>query len=145
MSDKFGDGSQEYWRNTFTTPGSVGTRPPPDAVEDYDLISQITVAEIQNVLKGSNTTSPGPDALTTLELRRMNSSVLAQVFNLMLVLQIPTKADSLAGRAYTTTRRVTDPKGTGNPADRHYRDRTVVRGPYELWLHSCVRYRARFR
>ncbi|CAH8494515.1 unnamed protein product [Dicrocoelium dendriticum] len=89
-------GDLEYWRSIIQTPGKEDCRPVEQLEENYGLLGPVGVAEIGEVLRKNHNTSLGPDGVTFSMLRRAHWKVLAQVFNVMLSLEAPANAVTLA-------------------------------------------------
>ncbi|KAF5401550.1 hypothetical protein PHET_04943 [Paragonimus heterotremus] len=80
----------EYWKGIFVIESKADTRAVVGNKTEWNMLTDISSEEVQSMLRDAAGTAPKVDKVQPSDHSKWNSEVVAQMFNLMLVLESPT-------------------------------------------------------
>ncbi|KAF7241658.1 hypothetical protein EG68_11743 [Paragonimus skrjabini miyazakii] len=128
---------KDYWKEIFEMRSKRDNRPVAQKGHEWDVVAALGSEEVRNALRDAAGTAPGVDKLLANEVLKWNLEAVAQIFNLMLVLETPTSRLSLA--RLTFVHKVDEP---ATPAD--YRP-IAVSSALQRVMHKVLAKRVRDR
>ncbi|KAF8563780.1 hypothetical protein P879_11946 [Paragonimus westermani] len=87
---------REYWQEIFEMESKRDLRPVVVDKHEWNILSAVSKEETERALRDSRGTAPGVDRFQTGDFLKWNLEAVAQLLNLMLLLESPTSQLSLA-------------------------------------------------
>ncbi|CAI2738757.1 unnamed protein product [Dicrocoelium dendriticum] len=81
----------DYWRTVFGVQSAVDERlVPREEGHDYCLIEPLSAEDVDRAMRNAGSTVPGLDKVSVADFKSLELTVIAQLFNLMMVLECHT-------------------------------------------------------